>query len=309
MRKILGMIILLIGSIIWGFAFVAQKDATNYIGTFTLNGIRFLIGAIVLLPVILIKNKKSSNVEKDIKINNEKFNIKAGIICGVFLFVAANLQQFGISLYPSHVNVSGRTGFITALYVIVVPIITIFLKKKIGINVIVSALLASVGLYFLCFSGGLDAVYLGDFVTLLCAIAFAVQIICIDIYSSKVDGVKLAFYEFLSCGTLSLISMFIFEKIDINLILQAWLSILYLGVLSSGVGYTLHIIGQQYSNNPTLDSIIMSLESVFALLGGVIVFQDKFTTNEIIGCIIMFVSIIIAQINFKSLFKKQNKTN
>lgn len=309
MKKILGMIILLIGSIVWGFAFVAQKDATNYIGTFTLNGIRFLIGAIVLLPVILIKNSKNKSEDNQTKININKATLKAGIICGAFLFVAANLQQFGISLYPSDVNVSGRTGFITALYVIFVPLISIFLKRKIGINVMVSAILASIGLYFLCFSGGLDAVYLGDFIVLLCAISFAFQIICIDTYSSKVDGIKLAFYEFLVCGTLSIISMFIFEKVDINLILKAWLSILYLGVLSSGVGYTLQIIGQQYSNNPTLDSIIMSLESVFALIGGVIVFQDKFTTNEIIGCIIMFISIIVAQINFKTLFKKQKKTN
>lgn len=303
MKKVLGMIILLIGSIIWGFAFVAQKEATNYLGAFSLNGIRFLIGALVLLPFVIFKSFKNKNTVK----KDNKILLIAGVSCGVFLFIAANLQQFAISLYPSDANVSGRTGFITTLYVVFVPILSLFMKKKLGLNSIISVILATIGLYLLCFSGGIDSVYFGDLITLLCAFAFSLQIMCIDTFSSKVNGIKLAFLEFLVCGILSSILMIFIEKPSINNILQAWLPILYLGVLSSGVGYTMQVIGQQYSQNPSLDSILMSLESVFALLGGVIFFNETFKKNEIIGCIIMFVAVIIAQLSFPKISSKNKK--
>lgn len=308
-NSIKGFIILLITAIVWGFAFVAQDQAASHIGTFTLNSIRCIIGAIVLFPVIVfnrIKNKKPI-FEKDPV--SRKHLIVAGLLCGGFLCVAINLQQFGISLYPSDAATSGRSGFITALYVVLVPIIGIFLKKKLGLNTIISVLLATIGMYLLCLSNGLKHIYVGDLIVLISAFGFALQILCIDKYSSLVDGIKLSAFQFLVCSILSTILMFIFEKPTWHDISQAILPILYLGVVSSGIGYTLQIIGQQYSKNPTIDSIIMSLESVFAVIGGAIILKEHLLTNEIIGCIVMFIAIIFAQLP-TNLFKlnKENKT-
>jgi len=171
-------------------------------------------------------------------------------------------------------------------------------------GMIVSVLLATIGMYFLCFSHGISKVYIGDFVVLLCALGFSLQILFIDKYSDRVDGVKLSFFEFIICGALSMVLMFIFEKPDINSILQAWFPILYLGVVSSGIGYTLQIVGQQYSKNPTVDSIIMSFESVFAAIGGALILHQKLSMLEAIGCAIMFIAIIIAQLPDRPFHKK-----
>ena len=212
-----------------------------------------------------------------------------------------NIQQFGMSLYPSDAAISGRSGFITALYVIFVPLLSLFLKKKLRLTMILSVLLATLGMYFLCFSRGIDKLYIGDFVVLISAFGFSLQILCVDHFSS-VDGVKLSFFEFIICGVLSLILMFIFEKPDISNILKAFVPILYLSVVSSGIGYTLQIIGQQYSKNPTIDSIIMAFESVFAAIGGAWILKQHLSNLEIIGCVIMFIAIIIAQLP-ANLFK------
>ena len=219
-----------------------------------------------------------------------------------------NLQQFGISLYPSDAATSGRSGFITALYVVLVPIAGVFLKKKLGFNTLISVLLATIGMYLLCLSNGLKHIYLGDLVVLGSAIGFTLQILCIDKYSSLVDGIKLSAMQFLICGIFSTILMFIFETPTIENIKASLLPILYLGVVSCGIGYTTQIIGQQYSQRPTLDSIIMSLESVFAVIGGAIILQEHLLINEIIGCIVMFIAIIFAQLP-TNIFKinKQDK--
>ncbi len=307
-NKVKGFIILLITSIVWGFAFVAQDQAAEHLQPFTVNSLRCIVGAITLLPVLIfssIKNKKPI-FEKDKRKRNDL--IAASILCGVFLCIGVNLQQFGISMYPSDAATSGRSGFITALYVVLVPITGVFLKKKLGLNTLVSVLLATIGMYLLCLSNGLKHIYLGDLVVLGSAMGFTLQILCIDKYSSLVDGIKLSALQFLICGVFSTILMFIFETPSIESIKASLFTILYLGVISCGVGYTTQIIGQQYSQRPTLDSIIMSLESVFAVIGGAIILKEHLLINEIIGCIVMFIAIIFAQLP-TNLFKfnKQDK--
>ena len=304
-NRIIGILILLFTAIIWGLAFVAQDQVADNIEPFTLNCIRCLIGALVLLPVLLIKNKIQNRpvLEKD-KSKRKKLII-ASVLCGVSLCIGMNFQQFGIALYPNDAAVSGRSGFITALYVVLVPILSLLLKKKLGINTIISVILATIGLYLLCFSKGLDHVYLGDIIVLISALGFALQILFVDKYAGEIEGVKLSLLQFVVCGVLSGILMFIFEKPSINKIIEVILPILYLGGISSGIGYTLQIIGQKFSNNPTLDSIIMSLESVFAVIGGAIILNERLTNNELIGCIIMFLAIIISQLP-KLTFEKKN---
>ena len=308
-NSIKGFIILLITSIVWGFAFVAQDQVAEHLQPFTVNALRCVIGALVLFPVIIFSSlrKKQPVLETDPK--RRKHLILASVFCGIFLCVGMNLQQFGISLYPSDAATSGRSGFITTLYVVLVPICGIFLKKKLGFNALISVLLATIGMYLLCLSNGLQHVYLGDLVVLGSAFGFTLQILCIDRFSSLVDGIKLSAFQFLVCGLLSTILMFIFETPTISAINESLLPILYLGVISSGIGYTLQIIGQQYSQKPTIDSIIMSLEAVFAVIGGAIILHEHLLTNEIIGCIVMFIALIFAQLP-TNLFKlnKENKT-
>lgn len=307
-NKVKGFIILLITSFVWGFAFVAQDQAAEHLQPFTVNSLRCIIGALTLLPVLVfssIKNKKPI-IEKDT--NKRKNLLFAGLLCGTFLCIGMNLQQFGISLYPADAATSGRSGFITALYVVLVPIAGVFLKKKLGFNTLISVLLATVGMYLLCLSNGLKHIYLGDLIVLGSAVGFTLQILCIDKYSSLVDGIKLSALQFLICGVFSTILMFIFEAPTIESIKDSILPILYLGVISCGVGYTTQIIGQQYSQRPTLDSIIMSLESVFAVIGGAIILKEHLLINEIIGCIVMFIAIVFAQLPTNLLkFNKHEK--
>lgn len=305
--RVKGKLILLFVAIVWGFAFVFQNQAIEYMDAFTLNGLRCIVAALFLIPVIIYRSKKKKEAIIPSDKKQRKDLIVSSVICGLFLFVAMNVQQFGMSLYPSDAAVSGRSGFITALYVVFVPVLGLFFKNKLKLGMVVSVLLATLGMYFLCFSHGISKVYIGDFVVLLCALGFSFQILFIDKYSDRVDGVKLSFLEFIICGVLSMILMFIFEQPDISRILQAWLPILYLGIVSSGIGYTLQIIGQQYSKSPTVDSIIMSFESVFAAIGGALILHQKLTTLEAIGCAIMFIAIIVAQLPEKPFIKQIKK--
>lgn len=303
-RKIISTASLLLAAIIWGFAFVAQDKASDNIGPFTLNGLRCIIGSLVLIPVILVTSKITKRPLLEKTKADRKVLIKAGVLCGIFLSIAANFQQFGISLYPDGANVSGRSGFITALYILIVPIFGLFFKKKVSLHVWFCVILATVGLYILCFSTGIGSIYLGDLVVLMCAVTFSMQIICVDHYGSMVDGVKLSCVQFFTCGIISLTLMLIFEKPDINSIMLAWKSILYLGMMSSGMGYTLQIIGQQYSDSPTVASILMSFESVFAAIGGAIFVGQILSGRELLGCSLMFVAIILAQIPLNKILKK-----
>ena len=295
-NRILSAAALLLAAMIWGVAFVAQDKASETLGSFTINASRSLIASAVLVPLALVLRKKQGKPYFEPTKTDRSNLIKAGLLCGLFLCISVNLQQFAISMYPPEAAVSGRAGFITALYIVFVPIFGLFLKKKPSLMIVIAVLLATVGLYFLCLSGGIDALYTGDILMTMCGMSFAVQILCVDHYIDRVDPIKLSSLQFFVCGILSSILMLIFEGFDYEALLNSWAPILYLAVLSSGVGYTLQIVGQKYSDSPTVSSILMSMESVFAALGGAIIASEQLKGREILGCAIMFAAIIIAQI-------------
>lgn len=302
-RKILSNIALIVAAIVWGVAFVSQEQAAKHIGTFTVTALRSIVASVALVPLILITSKINSRPVFEKTKADRKLLVKAGVMCGVLLCVASNIQQFGISVYPQDVNISARSGFITALYVVLVPLCGLFFRKKVGLNVWLSVVVATVGLYLLCGTQGLSGIYWGDIIVLLCALSFSLQILCVDHFIDKVDPVKLATIQFFTCGMLSLVFMLIVEKPSVESIMLAIKPILYLGLVSSGVGYTLQIIGQKYSDNPTVASILMSLESVFAALGGYLILHKSLSGVEIVGCVVMFAAIVLAQLDFK----KKNK--
>lgn len=286
-KKLKGNLLILIAAIIWGTSFVSQKVGMETIKPSTFNSIRLLIGAIFLTPVIivndLIKKKKGIKVQN----NNTKDLIISGVICGIFLCIATTLQNWGM-MYTT----SGKSGFITAMYIIFVPFIGLLLKRKLPKIVYFSCFIATIGLYLLC--GVKDGLSFnkGDLITLVCAVFFSFHILTIDHYSPKVDGIRLSALQFYVAGLINFVMMIIFDKPDINLILACAIPILYSGIFSSGIAYTLQIIGQKYAD-PASASILMSLESVFALLSGMILLNETITIIELIGCVLMFVAIII----------------
>ena len=287
-----GNLILLLTALIWGCAFVAQSVSMDYIGPFTFQCIRSLIGAAVLVPVFLFldNSKKKSGNYCEPTSNEKKTQIIAGGICGIIMTIAGNLQQIGIQY-----TTAGKAGFITAIYILIVPILGIFMRKKVSRRLWCCVALALVGLYLLSVTDGFSAINKGDIYVFLCAIAFAFHIIAVDHFAAKVDGVRLSAMQFFICGILSGILMFVFETPNISNILAAALPILYAGVLSCGVAYTLQIIGQKYTN-PTMASMIMSLESVFAVLGGMVMLHEIPTAREAFGCALMFIAILIPQL-------------
>lgn len=299
-RKLLSNIALLIAAVVWGIAFVSQEQAAKYINTFTVTALRSIIASVALVPLILVMAKINKRPVFEKTKADRKLLLIAGVLCGTLLCIASNVQQFGISIYPSDANISARSGFITALYVVLVPICGIFFRKKVGITVWLSVIVATVGLYLLCGTQGLSGIYAGDLIILCCALCFSLQILCVDHFISRVDGVKLACIEFMTCGLLSLVFMLLIEKPSMQSIMNAMGPILYLALMSSGVGYTLQIIGQKYSDNPTVASILMSFESVFAALGGWLILNKSLSIFEISGCVVMFMAIILAQLPTKN---------
>lgn len=280
-------LILLLTATIWGSAFVAQSVGMDYVGPFTFTAVRSIIGGLVLIPYILLTSKKSSNNA------NNRTLITGGICCGIFLFIASSFQQIGIQY-----TTVGRAGFITACYIIIVPIISlIFLKKKSDYKLWIAVLLSLVGLYLLCITDGFS-IGKGDFLVFICAIFFSLHILVIDYFSPKVDGVKMSCIQFFVCGLISIVPAIILEDINIDMMFKAWGPILYAGVLSSGVAYTLQIVGQK-NMNPTVASLILSLESCISVIAGFIILNQKMTSREIFGCILMFSAIILAQLPSK----------
>ena len=298
-RKIFANLALITAAVVWGFAFVFQEQAAKYVGTFTVTALRSLIATVAMIPLILVTSKINKRPVFEKTKADRKLLLKAGVLCGALLCISSNIQQYGISLYPQQANVSARSGFITALYVVLVPLCGVFFKKRVSLNVIISVVIATVGLYLLCGTQGLTGIYLGDVIVLLCALCFSLQILCVDHYIDRVDGVKLATIQFFTCGVMSLVPMFIIEQPTVNDISFAMTDILYLGLVSSGVGYTLQIIGQKFSDNPTVASILMSLESVFAAIGGWLILSKTLSDVEIAGCIVVFAAIVLAQLDFK----------
>lgn len=277
-----GYTLLFITAIIWGFSFVAQSVGMESVEAFTYNGIRTLMGSLFLLPIAIIKDKG---------FKFDRATILHGTIMGVVFFFASNLQQFAF-----YYSTAGKIAFITAMYIFFVPIISIFLKKKVHPLILCCVLVSIVGLYFLCIPSGTDfSINSGDLLALCCAVFFSVHIMVIDKYSPLHDGLKLSCTQFFVAGVVSVICMFIFETPKMGSIMDASLPLLYSGILSCGVAYTLQILGQK-NTNPTIASIIMCLESVFAVIAAALLIKEIPSTRETIGCIIMFAAIIVSQI-------------
>ncbi len=289
-QQIKSSLILLLTATIWGVAFVAQSVGMEYIGPFTFNAIRCVLGGLVLIPVILVLKKKKETGAENQEKEDKKTLWAGGIACGVILCIASNLQQFGIM----EASV-GKSGFFTALYIVMIPVIGIFIGKRPGIKLWFCVALAVVGMYLLCMKDGSFTIERADIMLLLCALAFSFHILVVDYYSPKVDGVKMSCIQFFVCGVLSAVGMLFTETPDISNIQAAWLPLLYAGLLSCGVGYTLQIVGQK-GINPVIASLIMSLESVISALAGWVILGQVLSPKEILGCVLMFVAIIITQI-------------
>ena len=289
-QQIKSSLILLLTATIWGVAFVAQSVGMEYIGPFTFNAIRCVLGGLVLIPVILVLKKKKETGAENQEKEDKKTLWAGGIACGVILCIASNLQQFGIM----EASV-GKSGFFTALYIVMIPVIGIFIGKRPGIKLWFCVALAVVGMYLPCMMDGSFTIERADIMLLLCALVFSFHILVVDYFSPKVDGVKMSCIQFFVCGVLSAVGMLFTETPDISNIQAAWLPLLYAGLLSCGVGYTLQIVGQK-GINPVIASLIMSLESVISALAGWVILGQVLSPKEILGCVLMFVAIIITQI-------------
>lgn len=294
-KQLRGSLILLLTAFIWGTAFVAQSEGVSKIGVWAFSAIRNALGVIVLIPVIIFLRKNKGGKETTtVSIFSDIFHDKdlliGGLLCGIALFVAANLQQFGIK----YVSFVGKAGFLTALYIILVPILGLFLHKKVGKLVWVGLVFALVGLYLLCINQTIRF-EAADILLIACAFVFSIQILLVDKYVVIVDPIVLACIEFFVCGVLSFICMLIFENNSIEAVKSVIIPLLYAGCLSSGVAYTLQMVGQR-DLNPTLASMIMSLEAVISAISGIVLLHDRPSARELIGCALMFIGVILAQI-------------
>ena len=286
--------LLILAAIVWGISFVAQSEGMNYIGTFTFNGIRCTMGAVVLIPVILIIRKmeqRKPGADPDslyIKVFNKPLII-GSVICGFILYAAVNLQTVALETCTS-----GKAGFMTAMYIIIVPILGLFIRKRVGIKLWIGVALAMLGMYLLCITDN-SGLQKEDYYLLGCSFIFSLHILTVDYFSPKTNGVAFSSLQFFICGLLSLISMVIWETPDMRSIYACIGALLYSGIMSSGVGYTLQIVGQK-GLNPTVASLCMSLESVFSLLAGLVILGELMSLRETIGCVLMFIAIVLAQL-------------
>ncbi len=301
MNNIKGSLILLLAAFIWGTSFVAQTSGAGAVGTFTFNAARSIVGALFLAVVIVIKNvlDKRNNSGKVINTENnsrlQTWPLGAGIICGIVLFAAMTFQQYGISVYPQGVASSGRAGFITATYVVMVSVVSVFMGKKMHWIIGVSVTGCVAGMYLLYLSaGGVSGIYLGDVLVFMGAICFTIHILVIDKFSSA-DSMKMSCIQFMVIAIISTFAMIFKENVTFAGIKAALVPILYAGVFSSGIAYTLQMVGQKYAQ-PSVASIVMSLESVFAVLAGWIVLGELLKPKEIMGCVLVFTAVILAQI-------------
>lgn len=293
-----GSIMLLITSIIWGTAFVAQSEGMNYVEPFTYNAMRTLLGGVVLIPVMILfrfSDKRNGKEKSSCSLRN---TVIGGICCGIALFIASSFQQAGIAQ-----TTAGKAGFVTALYIVIVPMIGIFLHKKMPLRMWLFIAIALAGFWLLCIKQDIG-ISSGDLLVFFGAIFFAVHITVIDYFNQKnTDGVLMSCIQFFTAGLLMLICMFIFEKPTIPNIIGAGGTILYAGILSCGVAYTLQILGQKHTN-PTLATMLMSLESVFAALSGWLILGEKLSIKEFIGCVLIFAAVILAQLAGTDKLKK-----
>ena len=279
--------LLVLTAAIWGFAFVAQRVGSGYVGAFTYNGVRFILGAVSLLPLIyIISSKNNRNGQAS------GFPLLPGIACGMVLFIASTLQQIGVSE-----TTAGKAGFITGFYIVLVPLFGIFMRQKIGRNIWIGVVFALSGLYVLSVSESLS-ISRGDLLVLIGAVFFAVHILIIDRFAGGTDSLKLSFIQFLTCGVLSCILALIFEDAPFSGVVQAAAPILYGGIGSVGVAYTLQVVAQKDAR-PSHAAIIMSLESAFSSLGGLIILHEDLGPRGYAGCLLMLAGMIISQIRTK----------
>lgn len=307
---------LFLAAIIWGFAFAAQSAGMDYVGPFTFNAVRCMIGSLVLVPVALLwkqsDGKKEENNCESTKVERIKQKVSwfrrnktllaGGISCGIFLGVATNLQQVGIMTTSV-----GKAGFLTALYIVLVPVAGLFFKKKCPFTVWGGVICSFAGLYLLCMTDGSFSLAVGDLLLIGCAVVFTGHILVIDYFSPKVNGVWMSCIQFFVAGIISAIPMVFTETPAWESIFAAKLPILYAGVMSCGVAYTLQILGQK-NYNPTIAVLILSLESCFSVLGGFVFLQETLSTRELFGCVLMFAAIILAQLPGKTKTEKESNS-
>ncbi len=293
MKKLL----LLLAALIWGVAFVAQSVGMDYMGPFTFNGARFLMGSAVLVPVILFRRKKADPAgggqartdRSGAKENAGKAALMGGVCCGLALCPAALFQQFGI-LYTT----VGKAGFITTLYIILVPLAGIFMKKTPSSRIWTGAALAAFGFYLLCIKEGFS-LSRGDALVFIGSVLFTVHILVIDHFSPKADGVELSCIQFLTAGVISSVLAFVFEKPELSALAEGIIPLAYAGILSSGVAYTLQVIGQR-DTDPAVASLLLSMESVFSVLAGWMLLGQALSARELMGCALVFGAVILVQL-------------
>lgn len=288
-KKIQGTIALLFATIIWGSAFIAQSVGMDYIGPFTFQAIRCGLAVIFLLPVIFLFDKDKKNYWKNWK---DPKLWKTGLVCGIALFVASGLQQVGL-IYTS----AGKAGFITAMYIVIVPVLGLAVRRKPPFTAWISVVIATIGLYLLSCVGASE-INKGDLCLMICAIAFAIQITLIDQLAGDLDGLRLNCIQSLVCSVISAILMLFTETPDLSNIVDCWLPLCYAGILSMGVAYSLQIIGQRHVA-PTPASLIMSMESVFATLFGWLLLNEKMSAVELSGCALVFAAVVLSQLPSK----------
>ena len=299
-KELRGSLCLLLTAVIWGAAFVAQSVSMDYVGPFTFQCVRSLLASLVLLPVaLLLRARRRRRGEEPAGDGKGRGTLwKAGLICGLIMTVATNLQQVGMQY-----TTPGKAGFITALYIVLVPLLGLFRGRRPSLRLWLCVALALVGLWLLSMTGGF-ALSTGDLLVLLCAVAFSFHILAVDRFAPLVDGVALSCIQFLVTGVLSGVLMLLFESPRLPAIGQAAVPILYAGIMSCGVAYTLQIIGQKYAR-PTVASLLMSLESVFALLTGMVILNQIPTPREAVGCAVMLAAIVLAQLPEKAGHRAQ----
>jgi len=291
-------LLLLLTAAIWGFAFVAQRVGMEFVGPFTFNGVRFALGACSLIPLILYYKKSSQDTGK--RPHELKCVVGAGLLAGLVLFLGATLQQIGL-VYTT----AGKAAFITCLYIVLVPMLGIFLKQYISRSTWFGCILAILGLYLLCVKENFLISY-GEFLELVGAFFWAIHILVIDRFAKKVDILKLSFVQFMTCSILSLITAVFIESISIEGLGQALVPILYGGIFSVGIAYTLQAVGQKNAE-PSHAAIILSLETVFAAIGGWIILNEKLGIQELLGWAIMLAGMLLSQLqNIKSLQSSKN---
>ena len=290
-KALFGNFLLILTALIWGSAFVAQSVGMEYVEPITFNGIRCIVGGFVLIIANMIFDsirKKNGSYKKADK-EEKKQLIKGGIICGIIIFFASTIQQIGISQ-----TTVGKAGFISVLYILIVPFLGLLMKQKLPKMIWPCCAIAIAGLYLLCMNESFS-VSGGDIIVLISAVAYAIHILAIGYFAPKVDCVKLSCFQFLVCGVISVVFMLIFEKPDFDNIIKAWLPIIYAGALSGGAGYTLQTVAQKWTK-PSVASLLMSFESVFAVLAGAVILHQIPTIRESLGCVFMFISIILIQL-------------